>query len=113
MENNKKVISCIYGAIALLALVLCWSQNFAYFHLGLLGGTDNFIRDLFANAASRSIIFDISFFFASASVWMVLDSRKWGIKHVWAYILFGLLIAISVTFPLYLIARQKKTGEIV
>lgn len=31
-----------------------------------------------------------------------------GIPYVWAYILGGMLIAISVTFPLFLIARERK-----
>ena len=41
---------------------------------------------------------------------MVIEARKHGIRFVWAYIAGGLLIAISVTFPLFLIARELKLG---
>ena len=38
---------------------------------------------------------------------MVVEARKQGIPYVWAYIAGGMLIAISVTFPLFLIARER------
>jgi hypothetical protein len=58
--------------------------------------------------ASRSITVDILFFFLAAAIFMVIESRKHGVKFVWAYILGGGLIAISVTFPLFLIARELR-----
>ena len=43
---------------------------------------------------------------------MVLEARKHGIKFVWAYIAGGFLIAISVTFPLFLLARELAPGQV-
>ena len=42
---------------------------------------------------------------------MVIEARKHGVRFVWAYILGGLAIAISVTFPLFLIAREVRVGR--
>ena len=39
-----------------------------------------------------------------------LEARKHGIKFVWLYVLGGWVIAISVTFPLFLIARELRMG---
>ncbi len=39
---------------------------------------------------------------------MVIEARKLGVKYVWAYILAGFAIAISVTFPLFLLARELR-----
>jgi hypothetical protein len=39
---------------------------------------------------------------------MVIEARKHGVKYVWAYILGGFVIAISVTFPLFLLARELR-----
>ena len=39
---------------------------------------------------------------------MVIEARKHDVPFVWAYIVGGMLIAISVTFPLFLIARERK-----
>ena len=44
----------------------------------------------------------------AAVVFMVIEARRHGIPYVWAYVLGGMLIAISVTFPLFLIARERK-----
>ena len=42
---------------------------------------------------------------------MVVEARKHGVKFVWLYILGGFAIAISVTFPLFLIAREMRVGR--
>jgi len=60
------------------------------------------------NPASRSITVDIVLFFLAAAIFMVIEARKHGVPFVWAYIVGGMLIAISVTFPLFLIARERK-----
>jgi hypothetical protein len=41
---------------------------------------------------------------------MVIEARKHGVKFVWLYIAGGFAIAISVTFPLFLIARELRMG---
>ena len=50
-------------------------------------------------------------FFLAAAAFMVLESRRLGIRWVWAYVILGVLIAISVTFPLFLIARELRIGR--
>ena len=47
-------------------------------------------------------------FFLAAAIFMVIEARKHDFPFVWAYIVGGMLIAISVTFPLFLIARERK-----
>jgi hypothetical protein len=42
---------------------------------------------------------------------MVIEARKHGIRFVWLYIVGGAGIAISVTFPLFLIARELRIGK--
>ena len=39
---------------------------------------------------------------------MVIESRRLDIRFPWLYVVFGLLVAISVTFPLFLIARERR-----
>jgi uncharacterized protein DUF2834 len=50
-------------------------------------------------------------FFLSAAILMVIEARKHEVRFVWAYIAGGLAIAISVTFPLFLIARELRVGR--
>ena len=98
--------------MALFALYGTWSQNVAYFADG--GGPaafGKFVLDAKVNPASRSLGVDIAVTFYVASIFMVIEARKLGVRFVWAYILLGLLIAISVTFPLFLIAREMKLAK--
>jgi len=39
---------------------------------------------------------------------MVIEARRLGVRFVWLYIVFAFLIAISVTFPLFMIARELR-----
>jgi hypothetical protein len=99
----------VLGFMALFALYGTWSENLAYFSGG--GGPKAFaafVLDTKVNPASRSLGVDISVVFYAASVFMVLEARRLGVRFVWAYVILGLLVAISVTFPLFLIARELR-----
>jgi len=108
MPTSRIVLCAVYGAIALIALVATWSQNLAYFPVDPIGFVSAFLADTKVNPASRSITVDIVLFFLAASVFMVIEARKLGIRFVWLYIVGGFFIAISVTFPLFLIARELR-----
>jgi hypothetical protein len=111
MTRNQHALIAFYALIAVGALVLTWSQNLAYF-----GGSRSasalwtFILETKANPASRSITVDIGFFLLAASAFMVIEARRLGVKFVWFYILLGFFVAISVAFPLFMIARERRLG---
>ncbi len=66
----------------------------------------NFMNDLKVTPASRSYTGDLMMLALAAMILMVVEARKHGIKFVWLYIVGGFAIAISFTFPLFLIARE-------
>jgi hypothetical protein len=109
LPTSSKVLCAVYSVIAIAALIATWSQGLAYLHS--LSGQIDFWVDARVNAASRFITSDIVYFTLAAAVLMVIEARKLGIKFVWAYILGGVFIAISVVFPLYLIARELRVGR--
>jgi hypothetical protein len=110
LPASSKALCAVYGAIAIAALIATWSQNIAYF-----GDPGSFLLDFMNDAkvtpASRSLTVDILLFALAANVLMVVEARKHGVRFVWAYIVGGLAIAISVTFPLFLIAREMRVGR--
>ena len=113
MPRSRRLLCTAYAAIAALALVGTWTQNVAYFHAddGLLGfalATGRFWAATLVTPASISITVDLALFFLAAAAFMVVEARKLGIRWVWAYVVLGLLVAISVTFPLFLIARERR-----
>jgi uncharacterized protein DUF2834 len=110
LPTSSKVLCAVYGAIAIAALIATWSQNAAYFdHPGrfLL----DFLNDSKITPASRSLNVDLVLFSLAAATLMVIEARKHGVRFVWAYIVGGLAVAISVTFPLFLIARELRVGR--
>jgi uncharacterized protein DUF2834 len=103
---SRKVLCVVYAAIALVALIATWSQNILFFRDG--GSFLGFWEATKANPASRSITVDIALLLLAVSILMVIEARRLGVRFVWAYILGGFAIAISVTFPLFLLARELR-----
>lgn len=110
MPTSRKVLCAIYALIALVALVATWSQTVAYTHSGAaFFGT--FWQDTRVNAASRNITADALMLGVSVVILMVVEARKHGVRLVWLYVLGGVFVAISVTVPLFLIAREIRMGS--
>jgi len=107
MPISRKALCVAYGLIALLALVGTWGNNIAYVGLGFVETNMTFWRETLANPASRSITVDLFFLGIAMFVWMVLEARRLGMRGVWLYLLFGMLVAISVTVPIFLINRER------
>jgi hypothetical protein len=110
LPTASKALCAVYAVISLAALIATWSQNAAYFDNPGRFLVD-FLNDSKVTPASRSLTVDIVLFFLAAGILMVVEARKHGVKYVWLYILGGFAIAISVTFPLFLIAREMRIGR--
>lgn len=67
-----------------------------------------FWRETLATPASVSITVDIFLFALAVVVWMVAEARRLDIRFVWIYVVLSALIAISVTAPLFLVARERR-----
>ena len=103
MSVSRRVFCAAYGVIAVLALISTWGNNLPYLQSGFAA----FWQDTLANPASRSITVDIFFLALVVFVWMVLEARRLAMRGVWLYLIFGMLVAISVTVPIFLINRER------
>ncbi|OBF51978.1 hypothetical protein A5756_18625 [Mycobacterium sp. 852002-53434_SCH5985345] len=110
IPTSRKVLCAVYALIAVLALVATWSQTVAYTHSGLAAFFDNFWHDTRVNASSRNLTADALMLGMSVAILMVVEARKYGVRFVWLYIVGGFFVAISVTVPLFLIAREIRIG---
>lgn len=114
MPRSRLILCLVYAAVALLALVGTWHQNLSYFHpnegwlVGFALATGRFWLETLATPASTSITVDLGLLLLPLCALMVFESRRLGIRFVWLYIVLGVLVAISVTFPLFLIARERR-----
>lgn len=110
MATSRKLLCIAYAAIAVIALLATWRNGGPYSH-SPAGVFIDFWRDTKANNATRFITADILMFGLAASIWMVTEARRRGIRFVWAYIVGSFLVAISVAFPLFLIARELRVDR--
>jgi hypothetical protein len=110
LPTSRKLLCGVYAVIAVAALIGPWSQNAAYSD-DLPNLLTTFWGETKANPASRSVTVDIVLFALAAAILMVIEARKHNVKFVWAYIVGAFIIAISVTFPLFLIAREVKIAQ--
>jgi hypothetical protein len=115
MSDRRFQLRCgIYAVVAVVAFAGTWHQNLAYVRpneglvVGFAAATERFWRETFATPASTSITIDLGLLMIPLCMLMVLEARRLDIRFVWAYIILGILIAISVTYPLFLIARERR-----
>lgn len=114
MTAHQRWLVAFYAVVAVAALVATWSQNLQLMAPGMgpLGPYAVFIEQAGANPAARSITVDIAFFLLAAAAFMIIEARRLGVRFVWAYILLSFFIAISVTFPLFMIAREFRLAAV-
>ena len=111
MTRFEKTICVVYAVIALVALATTWINNIAFFNQPQNGGALGFYYALYANPATASFTNDLLLYAISGCIFMAVEARRLGIRYVWVYILLSLLIAVSVMFPLFLIARQYEISR--
>jgi hypothetical protein len=117
MTRTSQLLCVFYALVAIAALYGTQSENLQYastfsqFLTQFPSILPQFLTDLKTNPASRSISIDICWFTLAASALMVREARRIGVRFVWAYIVFAFLIAVSVTFPLFLIAREMRMAS--
>jgi hypothetical protein len=114
MPRSRQLLCLAYAAIAVIALVGTWHQNLSYFQpdegwvVGFPLATMRFWGETLATHASTSITVDLLLLCLPLFALMILEARRLEIPFIWLYIIFGALVAISVTFPLFLIARERR-----
>lgn len=74
----------------------------------MIEGNVRFWSDALINPAARSVTVDLFLFATAVAIWMLLEARRLAIRGVWIYVFAGILVGISVTAPLFLIARERR-----
>lgn len=66
-----------------------------------------FLSAWFANPSVSSLSWDLLATASAASIFIVLEGRRLGIRWYWAYVLFSFVTAVAFTFPLFLAVRER------
>ena len=113
MTIQRSSLVWVYGLVALLALIGTWGNNFHYMTSGLSPLDMNilFWKETLANPASRSITVDIFFLSIPVTIWMMMEARRLQMRGIWFYLVGSLLIAVSMTVPLFMALRERKLAS--
>jgi len=99
----------VYLAIAAIGLV-----GTAWFNVrSVLEPTgQTFFAAWFANPAVSSLAWDLLAVASAASVFIVLEGRRLGIRWYWLYVVASFVTAVGFTFPLFLAVRERHLDRI-
>jgi hypothetical protein len=111
MTGSNRNLCIAYGVIAVAALIGTWSQNLIFFAMPDNGGIAGFMRMAMVNPAAASLTIDLAFVCLAVVIWMAMEGRRAGVRFVWVYIVLTFAVAVSVSFPLFLIARHLKLEQ--
>jgi len=112
VHSRDRLLVRVYALIAVVALIATWSQNIRFFLQEDNGGLVGFVEACYASAPAASITNDVLLMVAAAWVLMAVEARRLRIPHLWAYFVLSGLVAISVTFPVFLAVRQHRIGKL-
>ncbi|MDX2160564.1 MAG: DUF2834 domain-containing protein [bacterium] len=106
MTRAEKFLCVLYALIAVVALVATWSNNLSFMQQPENRSLISWYHALYVNAAAASFTNDLLLFAIAGVFFMVVEGRRLHMRFIWVYVLLSGPIAISVMFPLFLIARQ-------
>lgn len=98
----------VYLAIAAIGLI-----GTAYFNIkGFTEPSDSFFAEWFANSAVTSLSIDLLAVASAASIFIILEGRRLGMRWYWLYVLASFITAVGFTFALFLAMRERKLAAL-
>jgi hypothetical protein len=108
LSKTDKLLCGIYLVLAVAALAFTFGNTIAYMLSEGNGGLTGFFAAGYVNYATSSLTNDLLIVALAATVLTIAEGRRLRVRYLWAYVAAGFVVAISVSFPLFLIARQLK-----
>jgi glucan phosphoethanolaminetransferase (alkaline phosphatase superfamily) len=103
MTKSDKILCVLYAVVALACLI---GTQWVLVDYMVGGGT---VGDALAATvdghAATFVTIDLLGVAIAATIFMIVDGRRNRVPLLWLYVVLVFVIAVSVAFPLYLIAR--------
>ena len=94
----------VYLAVAAIGLI-----GTAYFNIkGFTEPSNSFFAEWFANSAVTSLSIDLLAVASAASIFIILEGRRLGMRWYWLYVLASFITAVAFTFALFLAMRERR-----
>lgn len=105
--------SWIYLFLALLGAVLTALSNIEFINnYGPGFDIQLFFRLANSNPASESLSRDLFIGATAITVWMIIESRRLKMKHLWIVLLSSFTVAFAFAAPLFLFLRERRLIEL-
>ena len=111
--RNINPVAWLYLGLAIAGAVLPWMANLDFmqrygssFDIGLFVSLAN------ANPAAQSLSRDLLIGASAITIWMVMESRRLQMRHLWVGLLSAVTIAFAFAAPLFLYLRERRLSEI-
>lgn len=65
------------------------------------------INGMFGNRIAAAFITDLLVVVLAALIWIIIESKKLGMKNSWVYVVLTLLFGLAGPLPLFLYQREK------
>lgn len=106
-------LTWLYLALAMAGGILPWLANLdfigsygAAFDLGL------FVQLANANPAAQSLSRDLLIGATAITIWIVVESRRLQMRHLWLVLLSSVTIAFAFAAPFFLFLRERRLAEL-
>ena len=106
-------LAWLYLALAMAGGILPWLANLdfigsygAAFDLGL------FVQLANANPAAQSLSRDLLIGATAITIWIVVESRRLQMRHLWLVLLSSVTIAFAFAAPFFLFLRERRLAEL-
>lgn len=102
-----------YLALAIAGGVLPWMANIAFMQdYGSTFDLRVFISLANANPAAQSLSRDLLVGATAVTIWMIVESKRLGMRHLWLVLLSSVTIAFAFAAPFFLFLRERRLAEL-
>jgi len=97
----------VYLCLALIGLL-----GTAYFNIrGVIEPQGSLASAWFGTPAASSLAVDLLVTASAASIFIIIEGRRLGIRWYWLYVVASFVTAVGFTFPLFLAARELRLAR--
>lgn len=109
MEKRNPGAFWVYLAVAIIGLV-----GTAWFNVRsvLEPSGESFLAAWFANPAVTSLSIDLLATASAASIFIILEGRRLGMRLYWLYVVLSFVTAVGFMFPLFLAMRERRLDRL-
>lgn len=106
-------LAWLYLALAIAGGVLPWLANVDFMRqYGNSFDLGQFVQLANANPAAQSLSRDLLVGATAVTIWMVVESRRLQMRHLWLVLLSAVTIAFAFAAPFFLFLRERRLAEL-